>query len=271
MPDYAATKKATAIHVATQGMPPQPLPKRRNFRDITGRRFYHLVAKEYVGVRGRISAWKCRCDCGNYLVATSNRLLGDGIRQCGSCARAIVVVSVKQRHAKAQINRLPNLHKGSTSKPCCECKQVKLLTEFTCRRKEPDGLARQCRDCLKKRRDAWIDKNPNRPDNGASQRYKERYPERRIESIMKCKYGIGFKEYNSLMESQGEKCAICGAPPVIRPHSTRKTLCIDHDHETGTVRGLLCRQCNHGIGLFADNPEILERAASYLRNTEKES
>ena len=74
------------------------------------------------------------------------------------------------------------------------------------------------------------------------------------------KYGLSVEDYAMLFESCGGKCAICGTTQfgTKRPH-------VDHDHETGKVRGLLCSRCNLGIGYFGDSPELLLEAAAYLR------
>jgi hypothetical protein len=68
-------------------------------------------------------------------------------------------------------------------------------------------------------------------------------------------HGITMEKYDTLLLQQGGKCAIC-----------RKTvqLSIDHDHNTGKVRGLLCKRCNSGLGFFADEPERLQTAIDYL-------
>lgn len=70
-------------------------------------------------------------------------------------------------------------------------------------------------------------------------------------------YGITKEFALELHNKQDGKCAICG--------KREKRLCIDHDHVTGKVRGLLCHGCNLGIGNLQDNPEILTKAAKYLR------
>ena len=70
-------------------------------------------------------------------------------------------------------------------------------------------------------------------------------------------YGMSFDDYDALLSAQGEKCAICLGPFDTRPH-------VDHCHETGKVRGLLCNRCNCGIGQLRDNVEILEAAVKYL-------
>lgn len=65
------------------------------------------------------------------------------------------------------------------------------------------------------------------------------------------------KEYNLLYSYQDGNCMICGEQFNI--------LCVDHNHETGEVRGLLCQQCNLIIGNSKENPEILEKSINYLR------
>jgi hypothetical protein len=65
--------------------------------------------------------------------------------------------------------------------------------------------------------------------------------------------------YIKLLERQSGRCAICNVPP-----SSTVPLCIDHDHETGQVRGLLCTKCNVGIGVLGDTAEHLRKALAYL-------
>jgi len=73
------------------------------------------------------------------------------------------------------------------------------------------------------------------------------------------KYGVGVAVYNELLQRQGGRCAICGAE-----ESVRRSFDMDHDHESGRVRGLLCARCNPGIGYFQDDPGRLRAAADYL-------
>lgn len=67
----------------------------------------------------------------------------------------------------------------------------------------------------------------------------------------KSAYGITKEEYDSLIR----KCQICGS---------EKNLVIDHSHQSGRIRGMLCNSCNKGLGLFRDNPALLERASDYV-------
>lgn len=69
------------------------------------------------------------------------------------------------------------------------------------------------------------------------------------------KYGLTEQQYTSMQEEQGGLCALC---------SRRKKLVVDHCHSTGKVRGLLCDQCNTGMGMLGDTEESLRRATTYL-------
>ena len=72
------------------------------------------------------------------------------------------------------------------------------------------------------------------------------------------RYGITIEDYNRILAEQKGLCAICGNVPTTRFH-------VDHDHATGKVRGLLCVACNMALGLFKDNPRLLERSIEYLK------
>lgn len=72
-------------------------------------------------------------------------------------------------------------------------------------------------------------------------------------------YGISDKMYESRLKLQKGGCAICGKPP-----DGRKKLAIDHDHDTGEVRGLLCSNCNNALGLLEDDVKRFRRAIQYL-------
>lgn len=82
-------------------------------------------------------------------------------------------------------------------------------------------------------------------------------------------YGITPEQYAGLFEAQGHCCAICkvdelGGKHKDNPNRSDWNWCVDHDHVTGQVRGLLCETCNRAIGLFKDNPEIIANAARYV-------
>lgn len=72
------------------------------------------------------------------------------------------------------------------------------------------------------------------------------------------RYGLTQEEEQTLRDQAVDGCPIC--------KRTGQTMVIDHDHKTGAVRSYLCSRCNVGLGLFADDPELLGRAISYLKD-----
>lgn len=76
---------------------------------------------------------------------------------------------------------------------------------------------------------------------------------------LRAKYGIDLPDYERMLVEQDGACATCRSIPDGRD------LCVDHDHTTGRVRGLLCDLCNRTLGQAGDNPVLLERMAAYLR------
>lgn len=82
---------------------------------------------------------------------------------------------------------------------------------------------------------------------------------------IKNKYGITAEEFREMLFQQENKCAICG-----NEFLTSKAPCIDHDHETGKIRGILCNGCNSGIGFLKDSIENLRNAALYLERNKSE-
>lgn len=76
------------------------------------------------------------------------------------------------------------------------------------------------------------------------------------------KYGLNQDSFNKILDSQGGKCAICGGGPTVYD-----VYVVDHDHDTGETRGLLCSHCNSGLGSFKDATKIMERAASYIKRS----
>jgi len=99
-------------------------------------------------------------------------------------------------------------------------------------------------------RKKWIAENP------------EKYEVIRKRAKLKWHYGITLEEFNRILEKQGGRCAICGTTESGGRHNTFH---VDHCHGSNRVRGLLCLNCNRGIGYFHDNVETLKNAAKYLR------
>jgi hypothetical protein len=74
-------------------------------------------------------------------------------------------------------------------------------------------------------------------------------------------FGITNQDYDQLLRQQGGGCAICGRPPK------KISLHVDHNHESGAVRGLLCVSCNNALGQFRDSTDLLARARAMSRAT----
>ncbi len=80
--------------------------------------------------------------------------------------------------------------------------------------------------------------------------------------ILLHKYGISLNDYKDLLSKQDGLCAICR-----KPESNRyKMLSVDHDHVTGSVRGLLCQKCNIAIGFLGEDPDTMNRAIDYVNS-----
>jgi len=90
-------------------------------------------------------------------------------------------------------------------------------------------------------------------------------PEReRADTKLRRIYGITIDDFEALMEKQGRVCAICGAAAQHARNHGKQQLCVDHDHHSQRVRGLLCHTCNMGLSYFSDDAELFSRAREYL-------
>jgi len=125
-------------------------------------------------------------------------------------------------------------------KRCSKCRERKNAEMFHVDRAKASGLASVCKKC----RALPVGKTKD-----------EVSEVRRWERIF-TKYRIRKEDYNAMFSKQGGCCAICQEP--------HKKLHIDHCHNTGMVRGLLCSGCNLGLGHFRDNPKFMYAAIAYL-------
>jgi hypothetical protein len=78
-------------------------------------------------------------------------------------------------------------------------------------------------------------------------------------------YGATYKVVQKLREEQDNKCYLCGSEGFLMRTHHRQKLVVDHDHSTGQVRKLLCHNCNRALGLFLDNPDVMVKAAAYVK------
>jgi len=113
-----------------------------------------------------------------------------------------------------------------------------------------------CVHCKKKKKKTEFFENPGHIDC-----FDSRCKECRRLSYVKQSHGVLENEYKSLINKQGNKCAICG-----NDFKNAKDINVDHDHDTGNVRGLLCFSCNTGMGKFKDDIVLLKKVIGYLES-----
>jgi hypothetical protein len=87
------------------------------------------------------------------------------------------------------------------------------------------------------------------------------------DSYLKKTYGVDLNWYNAQFEKQNHVCAICNEPETAIIHGKKISLAVDHCHNTGKVRGLLCRACNNAIGAFKHDKYIIQQAIKYLEDS----
>jgi hypothetical protein len=155
-------------------------------------------------------------------------------------------------------------------KTCVRCHKEKPLSEFFKHKQQKSGLDPKCKICASKaKRESYLKTKKENPTQHASnwrqyrKNYKTKHPERHKRSQqnqdLKKKYGITIEEFESLLKAQGNCCAICKTP------KNGRRFAVDHDHQTGIIRGILCDGCNIGIGHLKESPKILQAAIKYLR------
>lgn len=105
-----------------------------------------------------------------------------------------------------------------------------------------------------------------RPCNAQKTReYREKNPEYQKDYKLKVNYNLTREEVISMFDNQNGKCKICDKDLILfKSNYVGKHACIDHNHDTGKIRGILCDKCNRGLGFFNDNKELLKRASEYL-------
>lgn len=121
---------------------------------------------------------------------------------------------------------------------CTKCKITKPLKDFYQSPLTGSGYNSWCKDCFRK-----IVRN----------------------GYLKRTYGIDEDEYERLLALQDYGCAICQKKTdTVLGHGVNKMMAVDHNHQTGQIRGILCENCNRALGLFNDNKQSLQNAINYL-------
>lgn len=151
---------------------------------------------------------------------------------------------------------------------CPRCKTEKPINEFVKRSDRKSGVS-CCKDCelTRKSNYARLYRARNREIIRIKDReYSKKFPERRRRTNLKRFYKITPEKYDEMLVKQDNKCLLCGY--LHRPDSKKREdkLQIDHCHTRGHVRGLLCAQCNKGLGCFKDDISTLLKAIQYLQD-----
>ena len=135
-------------------------------------------------------------------------------------------------------------------KTCTKCGISKPLFDFHKRPETKDGYRTDCKECFQEAaRKRW---------ESRSKEERQRINEK---NRLKHFYGLSPEEYQEKVKEQQNKCFICG----VEAGYNNKPLYVDHCHKTKQIRKLLCQHCNSGLGMFKDNPELLSKAAEYVK------
>lgn len=145
-------------------------------------------------------------------------------------------------------------------KRCVTCKKDKEESDFSSNYKAADGKQSNCRCCNIEYSKRYRSSNLV----SIKEKKKEKFASLTIDQKRSLKYinryGITVDHYNEMLMTQNGVCAICSKSPS----GKKQRLCVDHCHKTGEVRGLLCNDCNVGIGRLKDDIELLVSAIVYL-------
>lgn len=202
--------------------------------------------------------WHCICDCGKSKIVSGTHLRTRHVQSCG-CYHAEVVAQIgKANKNKTHKRGKPRLYENYDG--------VLGKVVGTLDRSEQNGAVMylvKCSKCgeLHKRNAKHLKQSQEaqeckfyKPPNWSGFT--------REDAIMRRQYGISLDEFSELLQHQGGGCAICGKPIK----SARRRMNVDHCHETGEVRGILCTGCNTGLGHLGDNIEGIQKALAYLAN-----
>ena len=144
---------------------------------------------------------------------------------------------------------------------CNKCGQIKPMEQFPVNSKCSTGRSSPCKECRNRQRKmlpVTLYRRERDRQRAIRRRSDPRFPIWRKSYVLRKQYGLTFLEFQQLKEVHNNRCAICGTQPEPR------NLHIDHVHGTKKVRGLLCSNCNAGVGQFRDDPLLLIKAAQYL-------
>ena len=147
-------------------------------------------------------------------------------------------------------------------KTCRKCKETKPLTEFYKNKDSKDGHLNACKKCQSEQmKESHSENRDERIKKMKDYNSKPENKERARCLQLQRRFGITLDDYNQMFTEQNGCCAVCGK----HEKEQAKALAVDHDHETGEVRELLCHACNVSFGLLREDPEIILSLLAYAR------
>lgn len=140
------------------------------------------------------------------------------------------------------------------------CNEYLLRVQFHQDKNRADGLKRYYKKCTNEMLSDWKAKNPGRMKE-LNRRWAEANPrtEYKRKINLKSNFGITIEASDAMAAAQDWRCAICANPFTATPN-------LDHDHQTGRIRALLCHACNLALGGLRDDPTLLRKAADYIES-----
>lgn len=198
--------------------------------DLTGLKFSYLYVESISNQRqDKKILWNCICKCGNKLLIKGNSLKTGNTQSCG-CKKSESTIKRNKQNSKPRLN----------IEHCQHCNDE--LNDLNWWKSWKISHTTICIPCGRKINKEWDTK--------------DKAKDRKLRNT----FGINLKDYNAMLETQNNKCAICGTN---NPQG-KGSFHVDHCHTTNKIRGLLCHHCNHGLGNFKDNVNSLINAAKYL-------
>lgn len=145
------------------------------------------------------------------------------------------------------------------TKHCPKCKEQKIFSDFGKDKSKKLGISSHCLTCVSETRKANYAKNLA-VEQQKLRAYYSSNKEKSVGYSLKALYGLTLDEYKKMQAQQNHACKICKT----HEKNLKRKLFVDHCHETGKVRGLLCQYCNTMLGNAKDNVLVLQAAISYL-------
>ncbi len=177
-------------------------------------------------------------------------------------------------------------------KVCGGCKRSLEETSFHKSSKTSDGLQSQCKECTRAHQKRWLERRPEKvaeyreasrvrmvgkyaTDEDHRETVRQRVRDWRAKvgpehvakiqrkQLLKREYSMTLEQFEAMLATQKGVCALCGKD------GGKRGLSVDHDHDTGGIRGLLCTRCNVALGVIGDNIEGVQKVMEYLRKPQR--